>query len=110
MTYKKIMLLKEALPELADEIKILLIQDKHIDLANQIETITIHKKCGCGDSFCSSLYTAKPPKGAWGPNHETIVLDAKSGMLNLDVVDGIISYIEIIDRKDLKKKIKKLRI
>jgi len=53
--------------------------------------------CGCGDDFCASFYTQPKPKGAYGPGHYTLALEtAAQGMLILDVVDGVISFVEVL--------------
>jgi hypothetical protein len=90
-------LLQQALLDLAEELRILLINDNQNELASQIEMLHIDR-CRCGDDFCATFYTAPKPKGAWGAQHETIPLDCEGGYLNLDVVDGKIVSIEVLYR------------
>ncbi len=40
-------------------------------------------------------------KGGWGPDHDNLVYDLAGGMLVLDVVDGVIRFVEVLDRPDL---------
>jgi len=62
--------------------------------------------CCCGDDFCASFYTQPKPKGAYGPGHETLLLvTGPPGMLMLDVVDGLISFIEVLYRPDVRRKL-----
>ena len=89
-------------PELSREMTKLLSAIDRPKLADQIETLEVIDKCRCGDYFCSSFYTAAKPDGAWGPNHENVVLRPSEGMLILDVVDDRISYVEVLDRPDFK--------
>jgi hypothetical protein len=57
------------------------------------------QECGCGDTFCQSFYTAPKPDGPYGPGHSNVLLDPPwPRMLILDVVDGRIMYVEVIDR------------
>ncbi len=67
-----------------------------------METLRVVARCGCGDDFCQSFYTAPKPDGAYGPGHRNVLLDPPwSGMLILDVVDGLIAYVEVLDRDPL---------
>ena len=50
------MLLVEALPELAEELRELLMEASRAELASQIPTLKIVDRCRCGDYFCASLY------------------------------------------------------
>lgn len=64
--------------------------------------------CGCGDSFCSSFYTGPKPNGPWGPGARNVVLQPRTGDVILDVVDGRIRFVEVLDRKDVRDKIRLL--
>lgn len=62
--------------------------------------LTVHDLCGCGDSFCQSFYTAPKPNGAYGPGHSNVpLIPPWPGMLVLDIVDGQIKYVEVLDRR-----------
>jgi hypothetical protein len=99
------MLLTETLPEFAQELQRLL-QAQKPELAAQVPNLKIVRGCGCGDDFCASFYTQPKPKGAYGPGHDTLLLDtAAPGMLILDVVDGIISFVEVLYRPDIRQKL-----
>ena len=62
--------------------------------------------CGCGDDFCASFYTQPKPKGAYGPGHYTLALEtAAQGMLIRDVVDGVISFVEVLYPPGIRQKL-----
>jgi len=94
--------IRDLFPELSKELSNLLRDMGKGELADQVESLSVIDKCRCGDGFCSSFYTASKPGGAWGPNHENVSLTTQDGMLMLDVVDGNISYVEVLDRPDFK--------
>ena len=99
------MLLVETLPEFAQELQGLL-QAQKPELAPQVAVLQIVQGCCCGDDFCASFYTQPKPKGAYGPGHETLLLDTgPPGMLMLDVVDGLISFIAVLYRPDVRRKL-----
>jgi hypothetical protein len=99
------MLLTETLPDFAQELRGLL-QGQKPELAVQIPILEIVEGCRCGDDFCASFYTQPKPKGACGPGHETLLLVTEPpAMLMLDVVDGVISVIEVLYRADLRRKL-----
>ena len=99
------MLLAETLPEFAQELQRLLEAQKP-ELAVQVPILKIVEGCGCGDDFCASFYTQPKPNGAYGPGHDTLLLDTEApGMLILDVVDGVISFIEVLYRPYVRQKL-----
>src|SRR6266567_78733 len=82
------LLLKNALPELADELAQLLLAAGQRSLADQVPGLNIVDRCRCGDDFCASFYTLPKPDGSYGAGLDFIDLDAEDGMIILDVVDG----------------------
>lgn len=101
-------LLQDALPDLADELTALLRSQNERDLAEQVPQLQLVDRCRCGDDFCATLYTAPKPRGAYGPNHESLSLNPSSGLLILDLVDGKIVCIEILFRDDLRNRVLQL--
>ena len=95
-------LLTELLPALSDELAALLRDADEGDLARQIPELELVRRCGCGDSFCASFYTAEKPQGAWDGEHRNLVLRPTNGMLIVDVVDDRIAFVEVLDRPDFK--------
>lgn len=100
-------LLNDILPEVAKEIEALLRIENLNELADQVPTLKVFDKCRCGDSFCSSFYTTVKPDGGWGPMHENIMLNPNVGDFILDVVDGRIVFVEILDRDDIHSSLNK---
>lgn len=94
-------LLAEALSQVAKELSAGLQQMGETSLLEQVPTLRVVDRCRCGDDFCATLYTAPPPKAAWGPGHENIVVDVAEGDFILDVVDRKIVCIEILYRNDI---------
>ena len=98
-------LLKEVLPELANELIIQFEKEGEHQLAEQVPSLQIVDRCRCGDDFCATFYTAPKPKGAWGSEHESIPLDMEDGYLNVDVVDGKIVSVEVLFRDEIREKL-----
>ena len=97
------LLLESALPDFALELRRLLEREDRADLARQVAGLRLVDRCRCGDDFCATFYTASKRGGAWGPDHETIVLpSADSGMINIDLVAGRIVEVEVLYREDLR--------
>jgi hypothetical protein len=99
------MLLTEILPLLADELEQLLKKAGKPLLAAQVSQLTIVERCRCGDDFCASFYTQPKPEGKYGPGHDCMDLDAAEGTLLLDVVDGTIAHVEILNRDNIRQKL-----
>lgn len=71
-------------------------------LADQVPTLPVGERCGCGDDFCQSFHTAPVPEGPWGPGHRTVSVEPPwPGYLVFDVVDEHIAYVEVLYRKPL---------
>ena len=76
-------------------------------LAAQVPSLRIFERCRCGDDICSTLYTQLPPKGSYGPGHRNVRLFPEDdALLVLDVVDGKIACVELLDREDVRRKLK----
>lgn len=99
------MLLTDILPKLALELEQLLHEHKESELAAQVKTLTIVDRCRCGDSFCASFYTRPQTKGAYGPGHRSLDLDAEKGMVILDVVSGVVAHVEVLNRDDVRERL-----
>jgi hypothetical protein len=55
--------------------------------------------------ICSTFYTQPKPEGSFGPGHRNVALTPEEGMLILDVVTGEIACVEVLDRKDVRRKL-----
>ena len=95
-------LLAEALPEFAAEVQKLADRSGDEGLPEQVPTLRIFDRCRCGEDFCATFYTAPPPAQGWGPRHTNVDLDANAGMMVLDLVDGKIVCIEVLNRDDVR--------
>lgn len=101
-------LLARLLPELAAQLRALLLTGEDSHLAGEVELLRVIDRCRCGDWFCATLYTAPKPDGSYGPTHRNVVLDPANGMIVLDVVDERIVCVEILYRDDLRSRILRL--
>jgi hypothetical protein len=99
------MMLTDILPQLALELEQLLKEHEESQLAAQVSTLAIVDRCRCGDDFCASFYTQPKPKGAYGPNHRCLDLDAENGMIVIDVVSDVIAHVEVLNRDDVRKRL-----
>jgi hypothetical protein len=99
----KLVLLAEILPALAVELYNFSRSRASFALAAQVPQLAIVGRCRCGDELRPSFYTQPEPKGAYGPAHHCVDLNAAEGMLNLDVVAGTIAHVEVLNRDDLRR-------
>jgi hypothetical protein len=101
-------LLRSVLPRLAAELQRGLSDKGHPELAVQVDSLHVVDRCRCGDSFCATFYNVPPPKGAWGPGHETIPLDSvAAGIVNVDVLNGRIVAVEVLFQHDTREALQK---
>ena len=99
--------LRECLPDLVVELEALLRAENEPALAEQVEFLEIVDRCRCGDRSCATIYNAPKPDGAWGGDHWNILLDT-DGLTVLDIVDGRIVCIEMLDRDAITDKVRNL--
>ena len=97
------LMLKDALPGLADELAKLLAVAGQKSLADPVQGLNIVDRCWCGDDFCASFYTLPKPDGSYGAGHNCFDLDAEKGMIVLDVVDGCIAHVEVLNRDEVRR-------
>ncbi|MFF7880696.1 hypothetical protein ACH40F_09580 [Streptomyces sp. NPDC020794] len=98
-------LVRDVFPDLVAELATLLEEEGERELAIRVRDVRLVGECGCGDDFCQSIQTADHPQGQpYGPGHRCVPLMPSKGMLILDVVDGRIMYIEIIDRPPMHRR------
>lgn len=98
-------LVQDLMPALAGELRKLLEQVGRVDLAAKVEALRVIERCRCGDSFCSTFYTAPKPVGAYGPGHSCLQLSPSTGMIILDLVDDDIRCVEVLDRPDVRREL-----
>ncbi|MFP3967271.1 hypothetical protein SMC26_33575 [Actinomadura fulvescens] len=96
-------LVRQVFPELVTELVALLEGEGERELALCAWDLRLVAGCGCGDDFCQSFRTEVHPQGQpYGPGHRCVPLTPSNGMLNLDVVNGRIMFVEVIDRPPLR--------
>lgn len=97
-------LIRDVFPDLIAELAALLEDEGERELAICAWDLRLVDECGCGDDFCQSIGTADHPRGQpYGPRHRCVPLSPSKGMLILDIVDGQIMYIEILDRPPMHR-------
>src|SRR5437763_6815286 len=99
------MLLSEAFPEVAEDLRQLL-REEEPDLSEQVASLVITEPCGCGDDFCASFYTGPRPSDS-GSAREGIYQTVAGGefVFAASLVDGRVYYIEILSRPEIKTKL-----
>jgi hypothetical protein len=94
--------LLEVLPGFSAELVEALLGQGDPDLAAQVPGLRVVALCGCGDHVCGSFYVVPPPDGPWGPGHrDVVVVGIAKGMVVLDVVGEMITFVEVLDRPDV---------
>ncbi|AVH59777.1 MULTISPECIES: hypothetical protein [Streptomyces] len=97
-------LVRDVYPSLVAELVTLLEDQGERELAICAWDLRMAGECGCGDDFCQSIRTADHPQGQpYGAGHRCVLLLPSEGMLNLDVVNGRIMYIEVLDRAKMHR-------
>ena len=92
----------DVLPAFFVELESLLARQGRSDLGEQLARLQVIDRCRCGDQNCSHFYTAPKPVGSYGAGHENLMLPAERGLVVLDLVNGAIVAIEVLDRPDVK--------
>jgi|SRR5277367_2156475 len=102
------LLLIDTLPSFAKELRQLLEARGEPALAAQVPGLTIQDRCRCGDDICATFYTRPKPEGSFGPGLRNVAMRTEVGMVILDVVAGEIACVEVLDRKDVQRKLREL--
>ena len=99
--------LSEIAPDFAAVLAAALRQQGDERLAGQVGALKVVALCGCGDEFCASFYTAELPRAAWPASLDTVLVEGETAgmMVVLDVVDGEIAYVEVVDGLELRPKL-----
>jgi hypothetical protein len=98
-------LLRDLAPAFVSELVGALKRDGHELLVDQVVSLELWDRCGCQVKSCCSFYTGPKPLEPWRNvgDHFNLVPSVRKGMVVLDVVDGVIRYVEILDRPDVRK-------
>jgi uncharacterized protein (DUF2147 family) len=100
--------LADEFPELAAKLTQLLNEEGEEELAGTVSGLTVVERCRCGDEFCATMYTVRPPRETWGRSHRNVSLDPKAGYLILDVLDQEIVGIEVLFRNEIREHLLKV--
>ncbi len=95
--------LADVLPDLAEELEVLLKGQGEGELADQVTGLRIVDRCRCQDDFCATFYVLPKPHGSYGPGHRNVSLSPEKGMLILDVVNERIAGIEVLYRDEIRQ-------
>jgi hypothetical protein len=99
-------LLREVFPDIAQKIADGFERMGRPELSAQFKSLEIVSRCTCGDDFCATFYTA--PNESWKDRAvETFILDVNvPKLLCVQVVDGLVSCIEMLYRPDVSERLK----
>lgn len=100
------MLLAAILPEVSHDLAALVRQKGATELAAQVPHLGVVDRCRCGDEFCASLCTPGKPEGQYAAGHDCVDLDAAEGMMLMDTVAEKIVHVEILNRQDIRRKLR----
>lgn len=92
----------QAFPAFSSELETALRAQGRASLAAQVADLPILDRCRCGDPNCATFYTAPHSSDGFGPGHENVLADVRGGLVVLDVIDGRIHCVEVLDRKDVR--------
>lgn len=98
-------LLVEAFPKLSEELQYLLGTVGEPTLAAQVPGLLVLDRCRCADDFCATFYVRPKLAGSYGPNLRTIPLEPTTGMLIIDVLDGMVASVEVLYRDEVRQKL-----
>ncbi len=101
---KPLFTLGESLPNLVDELTVLLDREGEPELAKQLWGLPLIDRCRCGDDFCATIYTAARSDRKCG-FRGNIALHPEEGSLILDLPDQRIVCIEILYRDEIREKV-----
>lgn len=94
--------LGQVLPAFAAELENALRAQGEEGLAAQISTLRISSLCQCDDDFCSSFHTGERAQTIWRGGRQRITPGLSEGMVILEVVDGKILFVEVLDRVSIR--------
>jgi hypothetical protein len=103
-------MLKECLPDFAQELELLLTREDDPELARQVRLMEVDvDACGSDGDFCSMLCTGLSPKRGWGRGDTSIVLKPDQGNVLLTMLDHDTTSVEVFFRRDIQEKVEQLR-
>jgi len=94
-------LLIDTRPGFADRLERALREAGEPRLAAQVTELRVVAPCGCENGYCQSFNTAMPIKRWFRRGRSVRLEDFGSFLVAVDVVDGEIAYVEVIDQDGL---------
>jgi hypothetical protein len=98
--------LADVMPNLANELKDALFDMGEYKLARSIDKLPVVERCRCGNDDCGTFYTMEKEK--WKDKHLRHLVPGCDDIYEVDVYDGTIVCIEILDRDDVSETLRKL--
>lgn len=98
-------MLRDAFPDLANELESLLLQEGEHNLAAEVSGLEIRDRCRCGDDFCATMYCQPRPKGVAFRVGRTVPLT--DGLI-VDVVDEHVAVIEVLYSDNIRSRLNEL--
>jgi hypothetical protein len=103
-------MLKECLPDFAQELEMLLTREKNPELARQVRFMQVDVDAfGSDGDFCRMLCTGLNPRSGWGRGDTSIVLKPDQGNVLLTMLDRETTAVEVFFRRDIQEKVEMLR-
>ena len=98
-------LLTELAPAFAAELETLISQHGKRKLAASVDALRVVERCPCGDDECSSFYVTPSfvVRWRWHGHGETLKLQTVRGTISIDLIDGQIVLVEVLDRPDVEE-------
>lgn len=94
-------LVQDRWPAFAEELSALLARSAEPHLAGAVSSLEFFGWHACGDDCCQSFHTAPLSNEPYLERAYTVELDTQVGMVNVDVVDGEIVFVEALYRPEL---------
>lgn len=100
---QKQIFVRDAFSALAAELRQLLIEQDDPELAAHVRGWRFSTVATAGEDSCATIYTRPKPKGSFGQGLRNVRLSPDdSAFLVLNVVDGDIECIELLERLDMR--------
>jgi hypothetical protein len=97
--------LTEILPSIAKELENVLFDMGEYQLAKTVDDLEVVDRCRCGDDACGTFYTVN--KSEWRDKPVKHLIPGCDGLYEVDVYDGTIVCVEILERDDVSEVLRK---
>jgi hypothetical protein len=98
----------KVLPQFARELEELLINAEYPELAAQVASLKIVRRCDCEDDFCATFYTQYVPVTNSREYPPCIDLEPRDGQIVLDISFGSIIGVEVLFRDDIRQRVRSI--